>query len=247
VVGVECSEPPSSLQSGGSLHLTPATPRINWLVTEYETMPFYLEHFGVIVGAISGALAAEGKKVDLFGVIVLALVTALGGGTIRDTVLDVEKGVFWIADSSFVITAALTGVATFFVVRFWMVPNKLFMIADAVVLAMFTMLGASKALLLSAGPVNAVVLGVITGVAGGILRDVLVGQIPVVFRRETYYYATAAFAGATLYVLLEHRWPGNTANRLISIGLILIMRVAAIQWKLGLPVFTASTQNKEKT
>jgi uncharacterized membrane protein YeiH len=209
-------------------------------------MPFYMEHLGVIVGAISGALAAEGKRIDLFGVTVLALVTALGGGTIRDTVLDLDEGVFWIASSSFVITATLTGVATFFVVRFWRVPNKLFMIADAVVLAMFTMLGASKALLSSAGPVNAVVLGVITGVAGGILRDVLVGQIPVVFRRETYYYATAAFAGATLFVLLEHWLPGKTANRFIGIGLILAIRVAAIQWKLGLPVFTASTENHDE-
>ena len=202
-------------------------------------MQTYLEHFGVVVGAISGALAAKGKQIDLFGVIVLALVTALGGGTIRDTVLDAENGVFWIADASYVVTGTLTGIITFFVARFWMVPRKWFMIADAFVLALFTMLGTSKALAMSAGGVNAVVLGVITGVAGGMMRDVLVGQVPIVFRKETYIYATAAFAGATLYVLLESLWPGHDANRLIGIGVILALRLASIQWKLALPEFRA--------
>lgn len=199
-------------------------------------LQYYLEHFGVAVGAISGGLAAKDKHIDLFGVIVLALVTALGGGTLRDLVLGLP-GVFWIHDWTYVLTAVVTAVATFCIARFGMVPNKLFMIADAFVLALFTMLGTAKALTCSAGNANAVVLGVATGVAGGVLRDVLVSQVPVVFRKETYFYATAAFAGAAAFVFLEQWFPGKAGNRFVCIGIALAMRLAAIQWHLTLPEF----------
>jgi uncharacterized membrane protein YeiH len=201
-------------------------------------MQYYLEQFGVAVAAVSGVLAAKGKSVDLFGVIVLALVTALGGGTLRDLVLS-APAVFWIQDCSYVLTAVITAVATFFAVRFWIVPLKLFLVADAFVLAFFTILGTSKSLMLSAGMVNAVVLGIITGVAGGIARDVLLGTIPVVFRTETYLYATAAFAGAAVYVILEAWYPGGAVNRPVGIGIIILLRMASIQWKLTLPEFRA--------
>lgn len=201
-------------------------------------LQYYLEHFGVAVGAISGGLAAKDKRIDLFGVIVLALVTALGGGTLRDLVLG-RPGVFWFHDCTFVLTAVVTAVGTFFVARYWTVPGKLFMIADAFVLAFFTMLGTVKAFAYGAGNVNAVVLGIATGVAGGVFRDVLVSEVPIVFRKETYFYATAAFAGAAAFVALERWLPGNGANRFACIGITLAMRLAAIQWRLTLPEFKA--------
>ncbi len=201
-------------------------------------MQYVLEQFGVAVGAISGGLAAKGKHIDLFGVIVLALVTALGGGTLRDLVLG-APGVFWIHDYTYVLTGVMTAVVTFLVARHWMVPQTLFMIADAFVLAFFTILGCSKSLAFGAGNANSVVLGIITGVAGGIARDVLLGTLPVVFRRETYFYATAAFLGAGAYVLLERWNPDAAMNRLLGIGVILGLRLAAIQWKLTLPEFRA--------
>jgi uncharacterized membrane protein YeiH len=176
-------------------------------------MPHLLEHFGVSVGAISGVLAARGKRIDLFGVIVLALVAALGGGTLRDVVLQHRNvGVFWIEDYTYVITAIITGIVAFFVGRRLGHVAKPLLIADAVALALFTILGTAKGLKFDVGRVNAVVLGVVTGVAGGIVRDVLVGEIPLVFQREIYLYATAAFAGATAYVIVEKLLPGSSAS-----------------------------------
>lgn len=202
---------------------------------------YLLQHFGVIVSAISGVLAAEGKRLDLFGVTVLGTVTALGGGTLRDVVLGFDlqhraSTVFWIRDSNYVITATATAVVTFFLAKYLVMPPKLFAIADAFALAMFTILGAEKALAFGAGAVNAVVLGVITGVAGGVLRDVLVGEIPLVFRAETYFYATAAFGGAILFVVLEHWLPGKPLNVYTGAAVVLALRLAGIRWRLTLPV-----------
>jgi uncharacterized membrane protein YeiH len=205
-------------------------------------MYYFFQHFGVVVGAITGVLAAEGKRIDLFGVVVLGLVTALGGGTLRDVMLgpDLDHGtsaVFWIRDSNYVVTAIATAMVGFFIARRWVMPQKLLDVADAFVLALFTTVGAAKALAFHVGGVNAVVLGVITGVVGGILRDVLVGEIPIVFRPETYFYATAAFVGAIVYVVLETQFPGNSFATSLGAGCTLGLRFVAIQWKLSLPVF----------
>lgn len=207
-------------------------------------MYYLFQHFGVVVGAISGVLAAGGKRIDLFGVVVLGLVAALGGGTLRDVVLGPDpalgcSAVFWIRDSNYVVTALASSVVMFYIARRWIMPQKLLAVADAFVLAAFTILGAAKALAFHAGGVNAVVLGVITGVAGGIVRDVLVGEIPLVFRIQTYFYATAAFAGATVFVVMEGCLPGNPAAGFVGGAITLALRFAAIQWKLSLPVFRA--------
>jgi len=199
-------------------------------------MHYLFEHFGVAVSAVSGVLAAGGKRIDLFGVIVLALVTALGGGTLRDLVLG-SSPVFWIQDPNYVATALVTAVVAFFIARRWAMPPKSLAIADAFALAFFTIVGSAKGLSCQAGNFNAVVLGVMTGVAGGILRDVLVGEIPLVFRRETYLYATASFFGATAFVSAEHWLPGNPTNRWMGTAVVLVLRLTAIQWKWSLPVF----------
>jgi uncharacterized membrane protein YeiH len=211
-------------------------------------MYYLAQHFGVVVGAVSGALAAGGKRIDLFGVIVLGVVTALGGGTLRDVVLGPDpalgtSAVFWIRDANYLVTATAASVAMFFIARLWTMLHKLLAIADAFVLAAFTILGTSKAVTFGVGAVNAVFLGVITGVAGGIFRDVLVGEIPLVFRQETYFYATAAFVGALVYVVIERWIPGNPAGGVVGAGIILALRLASIQWKLSLPVFEAGNQD----
>lgn len=198
-------------------------------------MLVYLEHFAVAVGAISGPLAAGGKRVDLFGVIALALVSAVGGGTVRDLLLNVRP--FWLERSEFILNGSLAAVVVFFLARRWHPPRWLLEIADAFGLALFTVIGAAKALQLGVGGVNAVVMGVVTGVAGGIFRDLLIGEIPLVFRKEIYLYATAAFCGVVLFVALESLAPGENLNRLAGMGLCLSLRLAAIRWKIALPVY----------
>lgn len=195
----------------------------------------YLEHFAVAVSAISGPLAAGGKRVDLFGVVVLALVSGVGGGTVRDLLLNLRP--FWLGRPEFVINGSVAALAVFFLARRRRMPRSFLELADAFGLALFTVIGAAKALDQGVGPVNAVALGVVTGVAGGIFRDLLIGEIPLVFRKEIYLYATAAFCGVTLFVLLDWQWPGHPGNRLAGMGLCLAMRLAAIRWKIALPVY----------
>ena len=193
-----------------------------------------IDHFGVAVAAITGVLAARGKQVDLFGVIVLAIVTAFGGGTIRDLTLG-DVPVFWAKEPWFVINAACTAVLMFCLLRYRDFPHGV-PVADAIVLACFTMAGASKALVFQVAPTTAVVMGVITGVVGGILRDVLTNEIPIVFRRETCLYATAAFVGATAFVVVN-QWSAECGSALAGFLITLLLRLAGIRWKIALPVF----------
>ncbi len=215
-------------------------------VIQHETQALYfaLQHFGVAVSAIAGALAARGRRVDLFGVMVLALVTALGGGTIRDMCLGATP-VFWISDWRYAATSLLTGVATFWLIRHLEPLLKYLEVADAFALALFTIVGASKSLSLEAGGFSAVVLGTITGVAGGMLRDVLLNELPLVFRPEIRLYATAAIAGATVFVFLHRLTPTASWPMIAGVLTILGIRLAAIRWGLVLPVFEGKSDGED--
>lgn len=200
-------------------------------------MQYLLEHFGVAVAAVTGVLAAKGKQVDLFGIIVLALVTAFGGGTVRDVTLGYLP-VFWIKDPNFLLNAVALAIATFCIARFYEFPYTALLVADAFALSFFTILGAQKALTLNSSYSVAIAMGVITGVAGGILRDVLVGEIPLVFRPQICLYATAALLGAGVFCLVCHYQPGARLNLVIGTTATLLLRLAGIRWKLALPVFS---------
>ena len=197
-------------------------------------MRYVFEHLGVAVFAIAGVLAATNKRVDLFGVLVLALVTALGGGTLRDLILGIPP--FWTVDVSFIFGAAAAAGITFFAARSWDVSSTSLLIADACGLALFTMIGTERAIAFSASNTVAVVLGVMTGVAGGMMRDVLTGEIPLVLRPGIYLYATAALCGAVAFVLTApHMSP--PASQSIAVAVTLALRLAAIRWRLRLPEF----------
>lgn len=188
------------------------------------------------VAAITGVLAARGKQVDLFGVLVLAVVTAFGGGTIRDLVLG-SVPVFWVQHPGFIINATLTGVVTFYLVRYHELPTSVLMVADAFVLALFTIAGARKALAFDVQAPIMIALGVVTGVAGGILRDLLIGEIPLVFRREIYLYATAAFFGASVFVGLFMVSGDPRLSAGFGTAATLLLRLAGIRWRIALPMF----------
>lgn len=215
----------------------PSLPRI-----DVGDLYFALQHFGVAVSALAGALAARGRRVDLFGVVVLAVVTALGGGTIRDICLGATP-VFWIHDWRYAATSVATGLASFWLLRHMQPLLKYLELADALALALFTILGASKSLAWGANGFIAVVLGTITGVAGGVLRDVLLNELPLVFRPEIRLYATAALAGASAFTLTHALVPASNVSMVLGVGVTLTIRLAAIRWALSLPVFEAAEES----
>jgi uncharacterized membrane protein YeiH len=203
-------------------------------VTAADLQPV-IEHAGVAVGAISGVLAAEEKRVDLFGVLVLALAAAFGGGTTRDLLLS-EKPVSWLRDPALMLNALSAALITFFAGRWVKKLGRILNVVDAVSLAFFVMLGTGKGLDEGLPPATAMLLGVITGVAGGILRDVLLRELPAVFRREIHLYATAALAGAGVNVLLQPAGPVVATSS--GFFTILFIRLAAMRWKISLPEFS---------
>lgn len=197
---------------------------------------YVLEHCGVCVAAVTGVLAAAGKRVDLFGVIVLAVVTAFGGGTFRDLALG-QAPVFWVRDPGYILTATATALVVFFLARSHRFRLDVLQVADAWVLALFTMVGQGKALVLGHHPVIGVLMGVATGVAGGMVRDLLLGEVPLVFRPEIHLYATASIVGALVYALvLEFGW-GSQQALWIGLGTVLVLRLAGVRWRISLPVF----------
>jgi uncharacterized membrane protein YeiH len=177
----------------------------------------------------------------LFGVIVLALVTAFGGGTVRDLLVG-DAPVVWLRSFSYLANATATALLTFLVARLWNLPRQALLVADAFALALFTMIGAHKGLALEFSPFVAVLLGVVTGVAGGILRDVLLGEVPLVFQPEIHLYATAALAGAGFFVALCQLGVGESGATPAGIAVTLGLRLAAIRWRLSLPVFESRKQ-----
>lgn len=197
-------------------------------------MIYALDMFGVAVFAVTGSLVAGRKQMDLFGVVVLALVTALGGGTLRDLILGIRP-VFWVSDQRYVAVACAAALCTFVAGKFRPPPAGMLLVADAFGLASFTVIGAQKTLGTGASGAVAVMMGVMTGVVGGMLRDLLSGEIPLILRREIY--ATASLCGAVVFVGLSARCPCESVNLAAGIAATLALRLAAIKWDLSLPVF----------
>ena len=189
---------------------------------------------GVAVCAITGVLEAGRKQIDLFGVVVIALVAALGGGTLRDLLL--ARPVFWVVDHDYLVAALSAGLATFAVARLVRLPARLFLIPDALGLALFTILGTRIALDLHSHWLVASLMRVITGVFGGIVRDVLCNEVPLVFSGELY--ATAAWSGALLLVVTRAADLHGTYAVVAPTAAVFLIRLAGIHWRIHLPKFS---------
>ncbi|MBW7860619.1 MAG: trimeric intracellular cation channel family protein [Rhodocyclaceae bacterium] len=200
-----------------------------------ETLLYGIALAGVAVNAASGVLEAGRRPFDLFGMVVVALAAALGGGSLRDVLLD--RTVFWISDQVYLLTALLAGLATFALVRYMRLPARLFVLPDAVGLALFTVSGTQAALSVGAPWLVASLMGVVTGVFGGILRDLLCNQVPLIFNGELY--ATASWAGALLLLALSAAGVSAGWAALAGGSLVLLIRLAALRYRWCLPVFTA--------
>lgn len=204
-------------------------------------MLYFLDIFGTAIFAITGSLAARRKHLDIFGVIVLGLATAVGGGTFRDIILGVE--VFWVGDNIYIIVAALASILTFLLVRIWDRLSNVLVVFDSFGLAVFTIVGLTKALMLGYSDVVAVTMGIMTGVLGGMIRDILSGQVPLVLRREIY--ATASFAGALFFVLADGFVGNYNLRMVLAMLIILTVRLLAIKYNLALPRIGRPDRNDE--
>jgi uncharacterized membrane protein YeiH len=195
---------------------------------------YLLDLLGVAVFAVSGALAAGRKRFDLLGVFVLATVTAIGGGTTRDVLLD-RHPVFWIRDPTYLLVILAASASTLVYVRFRNPPRTSLLVADALGLALFTIGGAQVAEERNMPGIIVVVMGTITGSAGGLLRDVLSAEVPLLLRQADPY-ATAAIAGATTYLVLQASGMERTSAALVGMAMVVGLRMAAIFFGLRLPV-----------
>ena len=208
-------------------------------------IPYLLDLVGVAVFAISGALAAGRKSLDLLGVVVIAVVTAIGGGTLRDLLLG-RHPIFWIDDPLYVVVIAAAALATVAWTRRFRPPVNTLVIADALGLALFSIGGARIAQDAGLSPVIVVIMGTMTGTAGGMIRDVLTAEIPMILRPEMELYATAAIAGIALYLALEALGVPRPAAALAGMAAIAALRFAAIRGNLKLPVFSLPPEKGEE-
>ena len=200
-------------------------------------MEFYFHWFdllGIAVFAISGTLAAWRKQMDGFGVIVLATVTAIGGGTLRDLILD--SPVIWLSNNSYFLAIFVAAGLTILAVRNRLViPNNTLQIADAIGLAFFVIMGTQTALDHGTSGFVAIMMGTMSGVCGGMIRDVLCREIPMVFRGELY--AITCIFGGLVYVQLLGFGVAQMPAMLAGMAALLTLRLAAIRWHLTIPVF----------
>jgi uncharacterized membrane protein YeiH len=188
---------------------------------------------GVAVFAASGALAGARKNFDLIGVSVLAMVTATGGGTVRDVLID--RTVFWIADSTHIWVCLIATAITVVWVRYFEPPYRALLYADAFGLAFFTIIGAQVAERAALPAIIVILMGTLTGTAGGLLRDVLSVEVPLIFRKSELYVTTCV-GGLAVYLTL--RWLGwsEALAGSVGAGVVLALRLASIHWRWMLPI-----------
>lgn len=207
-----------------------------------ESIPYVLDLAGTFVFAFSGAVAGVRRNLDLFGVLVLSFVAANAGGITRDILIGAVPPVA-INDWHYLGVSLAAGIVTFFfpsaVLRRWN-PVLLF---DAAGLALFAVTGAHKALLYGLNPIMATLLGMLTGIGGGMARDILSAEIPIVLRAELY--AVAALAGAAVVVIANALQLPTTPAVLAGAAFCFAIRVIAIKWGWQLPVAVLNRQGSK--
>ncbi|MEY4706661.1 MAG: hypothetical protein RJB58_384 [Pseudomonadota bacterium] len=189
---------------------------------------------GVAVFAASGALAAGRRSLDPIGVMVLAIVTATGGGTLRDVLMD--RPIFWIHDPSIIGVSIAAAAVTWLWVRRFPPPDKALQYADALGLAFFSIVGTRIAEAAGLSPFICIIMGALTGCAGGLIRDVLVAEVPLVFR-QSELYVTACLAGIGVHLLLAALGMPTEFSSMTGIATIALIRIVSIRHRITLPVF----------
>lgn len=212
-----------------------------------QAVSFMLLHFlfimGICVEAVTGALAAGRKKMDFFGVMLIACIAALGGGTVRDSLFNTYP-LTWVLHPEYLLYTSLCAFLTIFIAHSLIKIMKLFLILDALGLSTFVIIGTQKALNHGLSPSIAVISGVITGICGGMLRDILCNDIPLVLRKELY--AVIAIGGALLFITLNYFQIAENLSVIITLISIFIARLLAIFFHIEIPIFDYSESIKKR-
>ena len=203
----------------------------------FDSWVSVLDWLGIIAFTITGALAASRNQMDAIGFILLGTITGIGGGTLRDVLLDVHP-VLWIQQPAYLVVCILISLLLFFTAHLVDVRYRMILWFDAIGLALFATVGAERAMESGAAPVVAVVMGVITACFGGIIRDVISQQRSIIFSREIY--VTAAMAAALAYVLLDALGAPREACVVAGILTGFLLRAGALRWDWALPRYNAS-------
>ncbi|KTC83695.1 inner membrane protein [Legionella cherrii] len=203
----------------------------------------YLFIIGICVEAITGALAAGRKKMDFFGVMLIASITALGGGTVRDALFNTYP-LTWVTHPEYLLYTSLCAFLTIFIAHSLIRIMKIFLILDALGLSTFVIIGTQKALNHGLSPSIAIISGMLTGICGGMLRDILCNDIPLVLRKELY--AVIALAGALLFIVLDYFHTPENINIIITLISIFTARLLAIFFHIEIPIFDYSESIKKR-
>ncbi len=195
-------------------------------------LQYAFELIGTFVFAISGALAIREKEHDLFGAGFTGFITAIGGGTLRDILLD-SYPLVWIGDIYFLYAILLGILAAFVFPNLLSKLRRTFFLFDTIGIGFFTVLGVEKSLSLGVRPEIAAIMGMFSAVMGGVIRETLTNEIPILFRKEIY--ASACLAGAIFYATMDYLGLERNYNLLISMSLIIAIRMIAMKYKLSLP------------
>ena len=211
----------------------------------FDTFAAVLDWLGIIAFATTGALVASRKQMDIVGFVLLGTATGIGGGTVRDTLLGALP-VFWVTEPAYLVACVLVSGAAFLLAHIPAhIPQsryRLLLWFDAVGMALFAVTGAEKALLAGAGSIVAIAMGVITATFGGIVRDVLGGESPVILSREIY--VSAALAGATTFVALTASGLSREFGLAFGFLVAAAIRFAALHWDWSLPRYRPRSGRK---
>jgi len=193
-----------------------------------------LDLLGTIAFTVSGALVAMNKKFDPFGVFIVGFVTAVGGGTLRDVLIGREP-VNWMTETYYVYTILITVILAIIFRNKLKHLNKSMFLFDTIGLGIFTITGTEIGIQSNLSPIISIALGTISAAFGGVIRDILCNQIPVIFRKEIY--ATAAIIGAITYIILHNLGINSSIIYVSTITIVIIIRLVAVKYHLSLPTF----------
>ena len=212
------------------------------MVDMENLLSFILEVLGTVACAISGIRLAATKKFDWFGAYVVGLVTAIGGGTVRDILLGLP--VFWMHNWWYLAVTALSLLAVLVFRNLLVSKDRMLFIFDSIGLAMFCVIGIDKTLAIHYPMWVAMVMGMITGAFGGVIRDILINEIPLIFRKDIY--ATACLAGGFVFWIIHELGAELYVSQLSSVATIIIIRFLTLKYNLQLPILSQSADTKKK-